>query len=316
MDGRGTWRLSVLLLMTAAGCQHQVMTVPSPGSTFPGNNVPPPPDRSQIKPAKPKLKELPPLVWVKHGDFQAGEAAAADIDPGRRQELREQARGDYKKALKIDPKCLPAYQGLARLYLAMHDAPLAIETYRKALKVAPKNARLWYDLALCHNSQKNWGPALDCLSRAVQLDAGNRSYLNALGIVLAESGRYQESLNCFIRSNGEALGYYRLAQTLQRLQQPELSRRYFEAAVQKDPSLEPALAQSSGGTDAPGSAAPAIQQTAYQAPDDPAANVSAAPSPPAAPRVISLQTSQDHVPMPQIPPPPPPVNVPYEQPNP
>jgi len=284
MDGRGALKLSVLVLM-AAGCQHQVMTLPNPGSLSSADKAAAI-DRAQIKTAPAKSKNLPPLVWVSAGDYKAGEAArAADALPDQRQQMRDRARADYEQALKIDPKCVPAYQGLARLYSAMRDMPLAVETYHKALKIAPNNAALWYDLAMCHHTQKNVGPALECLSRASKIDPGNRTYINAMGVMLAEAGRYEESVNCFSRSGGEALGYYRLARTLERLQRPELSRRYLAAALEKDPSLASTLAASK-------SAAPAVQQTAYQAPASQSANVCAAPAAPAPPRVISLQASQ------------------------
>jgi hypothetical protein len=329
MDGRGALRLSVFLLVVSAGCQHQVMTVPSPGPQSTADKPPPPTDRSQIKPASTKSKPLPPQVWVSSGDFKAGEASAPDTPPDRQQQIRELARADYEQALKLDPKCVPAYRGLARLYTAMRDIPLAVETYHKALQITPNNAPLWYELGMCHNYQKNWGSALDCLNRAMQLDPHNRSYVNAMGVVLAESGRYEESLNCFIRSNGEALGHYRLAQTLQRLQQPELSRRYLEAAVQKDPNLgTTALAARHGGKETPNQAPPPIQQTAYQAPnaspapaapavtpqETPPATPAAAPQQEAAPAAPAAesQPAQQQV----ILPPPPAVNVQYEQPNP
>ena len=120
---------------------------------------------------------------------------------------------------------------------AMRNQTRAVELYQTALQIAPNNAALWYEMGMSHNYQRNWGPALQCLNRAVQLDPSNRSYSNTLGIVLAETGRYDESLGCFIRANGEAMGYLRLAQTLQHLQQPELSRQYLEVALQKDPNL-------------------------------------------------------------------------------
>ena len=138
MDGRGALKLSLFLLM-AGGCQHQVMTVPNPGDLSSANK-PSLLDASQIKPASAKAKALPPQVWVSCGDFKAGEASAADVPPDRQQHIRDLARADYEQALKIDPKYVPAYQGLARLYMAMHDTPLAIDTYQKALKIAPRDA--------------------------------------------------------------------------------------------------------------------------------------------------------------------------------
>jgi tetratricopeptide (TPR) repeat protein len=275
MDGRGALRWGLCLLIAAAGCQHQVMTLP--GST-PSSSPVGKPDPSQIKKASAKLKDLPPPVLVSYGNFEAGEAFAARTGPDRRQQLCESALADYEKALSLDPKCVPAYQGLARLYTHMHDLPLAVETYRKALKLAPNNASLWFELGLCHNFQKNLGPALECLDRASRIDPGNRSYTNALGVVLAESGRYNESLKSFSRSGSEAMGYYRLAQTLDRLQKPELSRRYMEVAMQKDPSL-----------------APPIQQASYQPAADPEPNMPpahfASPEPSPPPQVDSAEPS-------------------------
>ncbi len=242
MDGRGALRVSICLLIAAAGCQHEVMTLPgsAPNSPSPNN-----PDPGQIKPASNKPRDLPPSVLVSYGNFEAGEAFATRTGPERCQQLCESARADYEKALSRDPRCVPAYQGLARLYTHMHDLPLAVETYQKALKLAPNNASLWFELGLCQNFQKNLAPALECLERAAQLEPGNHSYSNALGVVLAESGRYDESLKFFSRSGGEAMGYYRLAQTLHHLQKPELSRQYLEVALQKDPSLAPPIQQAS-----------------------------------------------------------------------
>lgn len=242
MDGRGALRLSICLLMAAAGCQHEVRTLPgsAPNSPSPSN-----PDPMQIKPVSNKPKDLPPSVLVSYGNFEAGEAFAARTGPERRQQLCESARADYEKALSRDPRCVPAYQGLARLYTHMHDLPSAVETYQKALKFAPNNASLWFELGLCHNYQKNVTPALDCLGRAAQLEPGNHSYTNALGVVLAEAGRYNDSLRYFSRSGGEAMGYYRLAQTMNHLQKPELSRHYLGVALQKDPSLAPPIQQAS-----------------------------------------------------------------------
>lgn len=290
MDSRGSLRLSVCLLIAAAGCKQEVVSLPSstPLTSFWGN-----PDPKQIKKMSPKPEDPPPLVLVSKGNFEAGEAVAERTGPDRRQQLCESARADYEKALAIDPKCVPAYQGLARLCTHMHDLPLAVETYRKALKLAPDNASLWYELGLCHNFQKNLEPALECLNRAARIEPGNRSYTNALGVVLAESGRYEESLKCFARSGGEAMGYYRLAQTLERLQKPELSRRYLEVALQKDPNLAPSIQQA------------AYQPTAYPEPNVPPQQIVApepsAPSSPAANPEPSAPPAQTASPEPSAP---------------
>jgi hypothetical protein len=322
----------VCLLIAAAGCQHQEWTVPNSGPTSGGGNPPPVPTPGQVKKTPAKPKDLPPMALVAAGDWKSAEAFDPKTEPDRQQFICELARVDYERALKSDPKCVAAYQGLARLYTGMHDLPLAIETYQKALKLAPKNASLWYELGVCHNYRKEWGPALECLERATQFEPGNRAYVNTKGIVLAMTGRYDDSLNCFVRSNGEAMGYYRLAQTLEHLQQPELSRRYLEAAVRKDPSLASELVMRSNGNRAANQAPPAVQQTAYEAPSVPQPQAASdavpqvinVPQPQAAPdstpRVISVSSSHDAIQPSQpqtqpqvVVPPPPSIDVQYEQ---
>lgn len=330
MDCRGVVGFGLCLLV-ASGCQHQVTALSPAGAAsapMPKPEAPPPPGSIRKASSQPP-KELPPAVLVSFGDFKAGEAFTPDIPPARQQYIRDAARQDYEQALKADPKNVPAYQGLAHLCTAMHNHERAIETYQIALKIAPNSAPLWYELGMSHNYQKNVGAALDCLGRAAQLDPVNRDYSNALGIVLAEAGRYHESLNCFVRANGQAMGNLRLAQTLQHLQQPELSRQFLAVALQKDPKLATTLR---GGE---AMQPPTVQQTAYQdanappppaapaeqaSPPTPAPTPEPAPSATPAPRVIRLDSAeaenQTTAPQPILVPTPPAIGAPDPEPTP
>src|SRR5581483_2356438 len=112
--------------------------------------------------------------------------------------------------------------------------------------------------------QKSWDPAIQSLTKAVEYDPENREYINMLGHTLSRTGRYQESLAVFSRSYGEAKAYYNVARMLQHLGQAELSKQYVQAALQKDPTLEPAqglLAQLEGR--APSN----IQRVGYSEPE-------------------------------------------------
>lgn len=291
MERRGAKKLWMLLWL-AAGCQSQPTTVPHPAplsaSVGPAQTI----DPTLIKKATGKPKDLPPQVLTSSADFRVGEAANPKKTPEEAQLIREQARLDYEKAIKLNPKYVPAYQGLARLYNAMNERERVVETYQRALQIDGKNAVLWYELAMYYNGRKNWNSALDCVNRALKFDPRNRNYLNAQAIVLAEAGRYDESLNSFVRSNGDAMGSYRLAQTLDRLQQPGLSRYYLETALRKDPSLAATM-----------NVNPPVEQTAYQS----AANASVPPTPPAPSAAADAATSESPTPPPQVillPPPP------------
>jgi tetratricopeptide (TPR) repeat protein len=322
MDCRATLGTALFLLTSTLGCQHNVATLD------PSQSIPTAPVQLPVNPNTPVTKKVarkdpPPLVVVKLGDFKAGEAFAADIPPARQQQMREEARSEYVRALKIDSKYVPAYQGLARLYVAMQDHPRAVETYQKALKIAPKNASLWYELGMTHNYQKEWDPALRCLSQAASLEPENRDYVNTLGVVFARVGRYHESLDCFVRVGGEATGHYKLARTLQYLQQPELSRQHLDMALQMNPNLSSAQAMMGQTND---EANRAIQRTSYQEPSVPQAqvvpqtpvNVTATPLP----RVIQLNPTPANVVQPEVPteaqpiliPPPPAISLEFETP--
>lgn len=254
MDCRGALSLCGLLLL-AAGCQHQATNVPSPGTLSPSVAPPQTIDPTLIKKVSGKPKDLPPPVLTSSADFMAGEATSPKKTPAEAQQIRDQAQQVYEKAIQLNPKYIPAYQGLARLFNAMNERERAVETYQKALHIDGKNAVLWYELAMYHNAQKDWNEALDCLKRATKIDPNNRTYINATGVVLAEAGRYDESINCFARSSNEAMGCYRLSQTLDRLQQPGLSRYYLETALHKDPKLASTMNLTPY---------PPVQQTSYQ----------------------------------------------------
>ncbi len=120
------------------------------------------------------------------------------------------------------------------------------------------------------------------------------------------------------------MGYLRLAQTLQRLQQPELSRQYMQVALQKDPSLATTTAMRDEDK---GPSNPPVQRTSYQAPTVPPSPADASSSAPAEstsslPRVIHLDTvdtkgASDNRPAPQpfVVPPPPTVTLRYPEPS-
>jgi tetratricopeptide (TPR) repeat protein len=235
------WGLAAAL--GVAGCQHakppgtaaQQTASYSPLSTTTTRVAA---DGTPIKPAPDLPKRQPkPETCVAAASFYATEAAAPNTPPLHVQELREQARRAYEQALQVDPKHVPAYQGLGRLYADAEDTAHAVETYQKGLKVLPKEAALWYELGMVQGRRKEWGPALESLRKASELQPENHQYANAFGYGLARAGQYDEALACFQRVNGEGRAHYKLARMLQHLGQNDLARRHLEAALEKDPRL-------------------------------------------------------------------------------
>lgn len=180
---------------------------------------------------KPKAETILALAVLKETDADRVE------DPARQMKVRDEARFYFREALKIDPKCREAHQGLARIFTKMGDYDKAFETYEQALAQYPKEAELWYDLGMCHNQRKRWDKSADCLQKALDLDPENRRYMQTLGFTLARAGRPEESLPHLRLSMGEALAHYNLARMMQHVGQPETCRRHLLLALQADPNL-------------------------------------------------------------------------------
>jgi tetratricopeptide (TPR) repeat protein len=240
---KGLW-LTVALLGSTAGCQlmkggSQAPTGPTANATKPAGAPSMVTWDRDVKEPTTK-KATTPEVCVSYANFRLGESLGADYDAVMRDRMQEDARDAYQKALSLDPNHIPAFRGLAHLYVLRGDYPRAIQQYQTALKAAPNDATLWFDAGVCANYAQQWDRAVGALQRAVELDPQNRTYANALGVVLARVGKLDASLQAFARMNSQAQAHYNLGCTLRRLGDPQRGRYYLELAVQKDPHLNTA----------------------------------------------------------------------------
>jgi tetratricopeptide (TPR) repeat protein len=287
MDRRRPLLLAASLLAGAAGCSHFHHTPELPGAAVPSGPV------AKIPAPEPAVasngpKQHRPESWVAYASYAAQEAAARDGAQAER--IRETARKAYQEALRLDPNCLSAHQGLGRLYVMAGDQERAAASYQAALKLAPKEASLWYELGMGYARFKAWGPAVENLTQAAELDPENRQYVNGLGFVLARAGRYQEALTWLSRYNGEAKGHYQLARMLEHVKQPDLCKAHLRMALEKDPEFEDArrmLARLDGTAPAAPADCPpagAVQTVGYRQAAPPAA--ASLPAAPPATRVL------------------------------
>jgi tetratricopeptide (TPR) repeat protein len=262
MDCRKPLVLALGFAVGLAGCATHSTTI-SPTAEGPAAG---PTAEITVKKAVDPPKHNPQaMTCVAYGDFANDEANHAE-NPVERDEKRNVARKAYQQAIGIDSKCLPAYQGLARLYVGMKDYQHAVATYQEAQKYYAKEPSLYYELGMCYGQQKAWDPSLQNLSKAAELDPENRLYNNVLGYAMARSGRYDESVKVFQRMETEQEAHYRVAWMLKHVNEPELARQHLIAALQKDPQMESALAlfselNGNGAAQAP--APPEIQQTSF-----------------------------------------------------
>jgi tetratricopeptide (TPR) repeat protein len=174
---------------------------------------------------------------VAFADFRVKAALDPKRSPGEKEQMRDEARRAYQQALKIEPSCLAAYSGLARLYQAMGDRERAIQTYQKGLQALPQAASLRFDLGLCQARQKDWQPALQNLQAAVNLDPENTAYVKTLAFCLGQVGRYNESLVMFRKVVGEPEAHYNVARMLHYVHEDTLSKHHLTLALEANPNL-------------------------------------------------------------------------------
>jgi tetratricopeptide (TPR) repeat protein len=237
------WRKVPLLglcgVLALAGCNREQSSIPVNPSA-PGQITFAPPDAPAKKEADKPAPALPAHVLASWADFTASEACKPGLSPLQVGEMRNKARLTYQRALTSDPQYLPAYQGLAKLYVDLDDLGHAAETYEKALKLQPNNARLWHEYGMVYARAQNWPAALERLARASDLDPENRLYVNTLGYTYARAGKTQEALATFRRVGTEAVAYYNLGRMLQHMQQTEAAKQCAAAALQLNPQFEAA----------------------------------------------------------------------------
>lgn len=160
--------------------------------------------------------------------------------PASREQLLDQAREGFYKALRIDPKNATALLGLARYYARLGERGKAMEVYQRYIHYYPQDKDVRHELALVHAQWKDWDGAVRWCDEALRLDPENRTVRKTKGFCLARAGHHEEALAVFREIMSESLARYHLARVLEHVGQPEASRQQLLLALQSDPQCEPA----------------------------------------------------------------------------
>jgi tetratricopeptide (TPR) repeat protein len=229
MDCRHTFLLGLALTTGVAGCLPQSMMVPDE-----------PEKKKEVEVVKHPPKNASTCVAM--GNQQADQAEMEPAGSAAAEGYSERARLAYQQAIQIDPKHIPAYHALARLYLALGDVDQATRTYTEALKLCPKDSSLWFELGWkCYARARNFDRALDALHRACELEPNNRFYAEISGQCLAAAGRYDEAVRVLNKYMGEAKAHYDVARMAEHNHQDGIARQHLQAALNAEPTNPGAL---------------------------------------------------------------------------
>lgn len=241
----GRVRVVGLLLAGLAGCQSTGTTT---GSLPAISSKPIKPAAGEatlsraVSTTDPKRKNEPikASTHVAVGNYRDQLAENPELSFAEAEQVRSQARAAYQEALKIDPKCVPAYIGLAKSYAAIEDAPQTFAMYERALQQLPKEALLWHEKGLAHLRFKDFDGAIDSLSKASQLDPDNRLYKRTLGLTYARKGQFEEAFAALRTGMREEEALYTLARMACHLDRADVGREYLALSLKAHPTYMPA----------------------------------------------------------------------------
>jgi tetratricopeptide (TPR) repeat protein len=120
------------------------------------------------------------------------------------------AKGEFEKAISIDPKMGPAYLNLG-LTLMSSDPAAAVEPLRHAAELMPEQARPKFYLGTALARSGQLAPAIESLQAAAKLDAKDPEIEGALGDALLSAKRATDAEAAYrsalaLHPQGPALG--------------------------------------------------------------------------------------------------------------
>ena len=95
---------------------------------------------------------------------------------------------NYQKAIKIEPRCVEAMVGRARLLAAINEMDEAVAQIKQALKVSRDNELALMVLGEVREQEEDWGGAVKAYKRAVRANRKSPLPHEALARLFTDMG--------------------------------------------------------------------------------------------------------------------------------
>src|SRR6266571_3611677 len=98
----------------------------------------------------------------------------------------DEAKKNYEKALKLNPKYSEAINNLGTIYYSKRSFRKAISQYDKALKLSPNSASIYSNLGTAQFARKKYKEASESYQKALELDPEVFEHRSSYGTLLLE----------------------------------------------------------------------------------------------------------------------------------
>jgi len=126
----------------------------------------------------------------------------------------DEAEAEYRTALRLDPKFVPAMANLADLDRMRDMDQQGAELLRKAIEIEPNNAAVRHALGLLLVRQHNYAEALPLLRQAGKLAPDNARYAYVYAIALNTAGETGPAMAVLERAHRQHPAYQEVLNAL------------------------------------------------------------------------------------------------------
>jgi Tfp pilus assembly protein PilF len=204
-----------------------------------------------------------------------------------------EARHDLQHALSMWPNDIELLRAAARMEDRVGNLPVAETLYHRAVTANPQHPGALNDYGLCLAREGKFDQSIQMIEQAVYLQPDKPLYRNNAATVLVEMRQDPRALAHLSAVHAPAEANYNLGQLLVERNRPQDAIKYFQAALNIDPAMQPAqVALAQLKITAPGQQPIAIAQAAIASrPNDVTPVGTQAASPPPIPQTNYPETA-------------------------